>query len=224
MATLASHDTRSVLPCQRMLSSMYFPPPSGALRSAVDFFSCGAESGRDALTGLWGVLNGDGRRLKGAIQRSTETGLAVEMPSRTVRQASHESIEDSMNSYGSEGKILLFFISADLKQHCHLFVRFFGGSLRLQSALKQVAELIEQKERDTRAEYNVLQHIRQHVTVLKMLQKVEWPREKQSLLRGRVGDPAWQRRGVQLMTDFIQPDLQHAAQEHSLQRLHRFPK
>lgn len=51
---------------------------------------------------LW--LEGDSRRLKGAIQRSTETGLAVEMPSRTLRQASHESIEDSMNSYGSEGK------------------------------------------------------------------------------------------------------------------------
>ncbi|KAK3556320.1 hypothetical protein QTP70_007115 [Hemibagrus guttatus] len=46
----------------------------------------------------------EGRKLKG-IQRSTETGLAVEMPSRTVRQASHESIEDSMNSYGSEGNI-----------------------------------------------------------------------------------------------------------------------
>ncbi|CAB1314470.1 unnamed protein product [Coregonus sp. 'balchen'] len=27
------------------------------------------------------------------------------MPSRTVRQASHESIEDSMNSYGSEGNL-----------------------------------------------------------------------------------------------------------------------
>nr|XP_040130084.1 regulating synaptic membrane exocytosis protein 4 isoform X2 [Ictidomys tridecemlineatus] len=48
---------------------------------------------------------GDSRRLKGAIQRSTETGLAVEMPSRTLRQASHESIEDSMNSYGSEGNL-----------------------------------------------------------------------------------------------------------------------
>lgn len=47
--------------CQRRLSSMYFPPPSGALRSAVvdhvDFFSCGAEGGRDALTGLLGVLS-----------------------------------------------------------------------------------------------------------------------------------------------------------------------
>uniref|UniRef100_A0ABK0LNM6 Regulating synaptic membrane exocytosis 4 n=1 Tax=Rattus norvegicus TaxID=10116 RepID=A0ABK0LNM6_RAT len=50
-------------------------------------------------------LNTDSRRLKGAIQRSTETGLAVEMPSRTLRQASHESIEDSMNSYGSEGNL-----------------------------------------------------------------------------------------------------------------------
>ncbi|KAK6319725.1 hypothetical protein J4Q44_G00109360 [Coregonus suidteri] len=48
-------------------------------------------------------VDAEGRRLKG-IQRSTETGLAVEMPSRNVRQASHESIEDSMNSYGSEGK------------------------------------------------------------------------------------------------------------------------
>ncbi|ERE71630.1 regulating synaptic membrane exocytosis protein 4 [Cricetulus griseus] len=50
-------------------------------------------------------LHSDSRRLKGAIQRSTETGLAVEMPSRTLRQASHESIEDSMNSYGSEGNL-----------------------------------------------------------------------------------------------------------------------
>uniref|UniRef100_A0A3Q2Y1T7 Regulating synaptic membrane exocytosis 4 n=1 Tax=Hippocampus comes TaxID=109280 RepID=A0A3Q2Y1T7_HIPCM len=49
--------------------------------------------------------DGDGRKLKGAIQRSTETGLAVEMPSRPPRQASHESIEDSMNSYGSEGNL-----------------------------------------------------------------------------------------------------------------------
>ncbi|XP_018597757.1 regulating synaptic membrane exocytosis protein 4 [Scleropages formosus] len=50
-------------------------------------------------------VDAEGRRLKGTIQRSTETGLAVEMPSRTVRQASHESIEDSMNSYGSEGNL-----------------------------------------------------------------------------------------------------------------------
>ncbi|XP_028302447.1 regulating synaptic membrane exocytosis protein 4 [Gouania willdenowi] len=50
-------------------------------------------------------VESEGRKLKGGIQRSTETGLAVEMPSRAVRQASHESIEDSMNSYGSEGNL-----------------------------------------------------------------------------------------------------------------------
>uniref|UniRef100_A0A3B3V4J6 Regulating synaptic membrane exocytosis 4 n=1 Tax=Poecilia latipinna TaxID=48699 RepID=A0A3B3V4J6_9TELE len=50
----------------------------------------------------------DGRKLKGGIQRSTETGLAVEMPSRTVRQASHESIEDSMNSYGNSAQVSRF--------------------------------------------------------------------------------------------------------------------
>ncbi|XP_069740568.1 regulating synaptic membrane exocytosis protein 4 isoform X2 [Narcine bancroftii] len=49
--------------------------------------------------------DGDSRKLRGAIQRSTETGLAVEMPRRTMRQASHESIEESMNSYGSEGNL-----------------------------------------------------------------------------------------------------------------------
>ncbi|MEJ1279055.1 regulating synaptic membrane exocytosis 4 [Cricetulus griseus] len=58
-----------------------------------------------AVGALVDFLAADSRRLKGAIQRSTETGLAVEMPSRTLRQASHESIEDSMNSYGSEGNL-----------------------------------------------------------------------------------------------------------------------
>lgn len=60
----------------------------------------------------------EGRRLKG-IQRSTETGLAVGMPSRTVRQASHESIEESMNSYGSEGKWVLLHITQVLFL-CHI--------------------------------------------------------------------------------------------------------
>ncbi|XP_013921504.1 PREDICTED: regulating synaptic membrane exocytosis protein 4-like, partial [Thamnophis sirtalis] len=68
-----------------------------------------SSSGALRRIGLAGKLShlskGDGRKLKGAIQRSTETGLAVEMPSRTIRQASHESIEDSMNSYGSEGNL-----------------------------------------------------------------------------------------------------------------------
>lgn len=75
---------------------------------------------------------------------------------------------------------------------------FVQNSVHSFYSTLSVAEFIEQKERDTRAEYNVLQHIRQHVTVLKMLQKVEWPREKRSLLRGRVGDIAWQRRGCEV--------------------------
>lgn len=74
---------------------------------------------------------------------------------------------------------------------------FVHNSLHSFYSFVSVAEFIQQKESDTRAEYRVLQHIRQHVTVLKMLEKVEWPGEKRSLLRGRDGDTAWQRRGVQ---------------------------
>lgn len=44
-----------------------------------------------------------GKKLRSTIQRSTETGLAVEMRSRMTRQASRES-DGSMNSYSSEGK------------------------------------------------------------------------------------------------------------------------
>lgn len=45
-----------------------------------------------------------GKKLRSTIQRSTETGLAVEMRSRMTRQASRESTDGSMNSYSSEGK------------------------------------------------------------------------------------------------------------------------
>ncbi|XP_078069415.1 regulating synaptic membrane exocytosis protein 1-like isoform X1 [Mustelus asterias] len=45
-----------------------------------------------------------GRKSKNAIQRSTETGMAVEMR-RMTRQASRESTDGSMNSYSSEGNL-----------------------------------------------------------------------------------------------------------------------
>ncbi|XP_078397989.1 regulating synaptic membrane exocytosis protein 1-like [Cetorhinus maximus] len=45
-----------------------------------------------------------GRKSRNAIQRSTETGLAVEMR-RMTRQASRESTDGSMNSYSSEGNL-----------------------------------------------------------------------------------------------------------------------
>ncbi|XP_035272515.1 regulating synaptic membrane exocytosis protein 2 isoform X26 [Anguilla anguilla] len=44
-----------------------------------------------------------GKKLRSTVQRSVETGLAVEMRSRMTRQASRESTDGSMNSYSSEG-------------------------------------------------------------------------------------------------------------------------
>uniref|UniRef100_A0A8C6TKI1 Regulating synaptic membrane exocytosis 2 n=1 Tax=Neogobius melanostomus TaxID=47308 RepID=A0A8C6TKI1_9GOBI len=47
-----------------------------------------------------------GKKLRSTIQRSTETGLAVEMRNRMTRQASRESTDGSMNSYSSEGNLI----------------------------------------------------------------------------------------------------------------------
>ncbi|XP_054477398.1 regulating synaptic membrane exocytosis protein 2 isoform X11 [Anoplopoma fimbria] len=47
-----------------------------------------------------------GKKLRSTIQRSTETGLAVEMRSRMTRQASRDSTDGSMNSYSSEGNLI----------------------------------------------------------------------------------------------------------------------
>ncbi|XP_052000824.1 regulating synaptic membrane exocytosis protein 2-like isoform X20 [Xyrauchen texanus] len=47
-----------------------------------------------------------GKKLHSTVQRSTETGLAVEMRSRMTRQASRESTDGSMNSYSSEGNLI----------------------------------------------------------------------------------------------------------------------
>uniref|UniRef100_A0A3B1J8L6 Regulating synaptic membrane exocytosis 2 n=1 Tax=Astyanax mexicanus TaxID=7994 RepID=A0A3B1J8L6_ASTMX len=47
-----------------------------------------------------------GKKLRSTIQRSTETGLAVEMRNRMTRQASRESTDGSMNSFNSEGNLI----------------------------------------------------------------------------------------------------------------------
>ncbi|XP_075438659.1 regulating synaptic membrane exocytosis protein 2 isoform X39 [Ascaphus truei] len=47
-----------------------------------------------------------GKKLRSTIQRSTETGLAVEMRNWMTRQASRESTDGSMNSYSSEGNLI----------------------------------------------------------------------------------------------------------------------
>uniref|UniRef100_A0A3B3YYB1 Regulating synaptic membrane exocytosis 2 n=1 Tax=Poecilia mexicana TaxID=48701 RepID=A0A3B3YYB1_9TELE len=55
-----------------------------------------------------------GKKLRSTVQRSTETGLAVEMRSRMTRQASRESTDGSMNSYSSEGnRYMIMRLSSD---------------------------------------------------------------------------------------------------------------
>ncbi|XP_029325358.1 regulating synaptic membrane exocytosis protein 2 isoform X37 [Mus caroli] len=49
---------------------------------------------------------GGGKKLRSTVQRSTETGLAVEMRNWMTRQASRESTDGSMNSYSSEGNLI----------------------------------------------------------------------------------------------------------------------
>ncbi|XP_058880950.1 regulating synaptic membrane exocytosis protein 1-like isoform X8 [Acipenser ruthenus] len=46
------------------------------------------------------------KKLKSTIQRSTETGMAVEMRNSMARQPSRESTDGSMNSYSSEGNLI----------------------------------------------------------------------------------------------------------------------
>ncbi|XP_058879891.1 regulating synaptic membrane exocytosis protein 1-like isoform X41 [Acipenser ruthenus] len=46
------------------------------------------------------------KKLKSTIQRSTETGMAVEMRKRMARQPSRESNDGSLNSYSSEGNLI----------------------------------------------------------------------------------------------------------------------
>ncbi|XP_018596976.2 regulating synaptic membrane exocytosis protein 2 isoform X2 [Scleropages formosus] len=49
---------------------------------------------------------GGGKKLHSNVQRSVETGLAVEMRSRIARQTSRESNDGSMNSFSSEGNLI----------------------------------------------------------------------------------------------------------------------
>ncbi|XP_048880936.1 regulating synaptic membrane exocytosis protein 2 isoform X29 [Brienomyrus brachyistius] len=61
---------------------------------------------KDGFEGEEPYEEAGGKKLRSTIQRSTETGLAVEMRSRMTRQASRESTDGSMNSYSSEGNLI----------------------------------------------------------------------------------------------------------------------
>lgn len=85
---------------------------------------------------------GKSKKEKGApIQRSTETGMAVELTRNMSRQPSRESNNGSMNSYNSEGKsvnhtlpvlinqlhtqhISFLYICFSLKGECQMIVNF----------------------------------------------------------------------------------------------------
>ncbi|XP_040835369.1 regulating synaptic membrane exocytosis protein 2 isoform X36 [Ochotona curzoniae] len=67
----------------------------------------------EALAGYFPCMNSleeeegaGGKKLRSTVQRSTETGLAVEMRNWMTRQASRESTDGSMNSYSSEGNLI----------------------------------------------------------------------------------------------------------------------
>ncbi|KAM6171186.1 regulating synaptic membrane exocytosis protein 2 isoform 4-T4 [Erethizon dorsatum] len=53
-----------------------------------------------------GRTEGGGKKLRSTVQRSTETGLAVQMRNWMTRQASRESTDGSMNGYSSEGNLI----------------------------------------------------------------------------------------------------------------------
>uniref|UniRef100_UPI00358E2966 regulating synaptic membrane exocytosis protein 3-like isoform X1 n=1 Tax=Myxine glutinosa TaxID=7769 RepID=UPI00358E2966 len=52
------------------------------------------------------LSQGGGKKLRSTVQRSTETGMAVEMRHQMGRQTSRESTDDSMKSYMSEGNLV----------------------------------------------------------------------------------------------------------------------
>ncbi|XP_053323706.1 regulating synaptic membrane exocytosis protein 2 isoform X4 [Spea bombifrons] len=63
-------------------------------------------SGKSRSTSQLSQTEVGSKKLKSTIQRSTETGLAVEMRNWMTRQASRESTDGSMNSYSSEGNLI----------------------------------------------------------------------------------------------------------------------
>ncbi|XP_034029690.1 regulating synaptic membrane exocytosis protein 2 isoform X38 [Thalassophryne amazonica] len=83
-------------------------PHSGSVQTSPASTPMSGRRGRQLpqLPPLGKERKAGGKKLRSTIQRSTETGLAVEMRSRMTRQASRESTDGSMNSYSSEGNLI----------------------------------------------------------------------------------------------------------------------
>uniref|UniRef100_A0A8C3ABA9 Regulating synaptic membrane exocytosis 2a n=1 Tax=Cyclopterus lumpus TaxID=8103 RepID=A0A8C3ABA9_CYCLU len=93
------HDTSAAVPGMRIQRSQSKMSLSASFEALAVYFPC--MNSFDEGDGEAG-----GKKLRSTIQRSTETGLAVEMRSRMTRQASRESTDGSMNSYSSEGNLI----------------------------------------------------------------------------------------------------------------------
>ncbi|XP_035272585.1 regulating synaptic membrane exocytosis protein 2 isoform X34 [Anguilla anguilla] len=106
----SQYNTTSRIDRQRMSEDRYSPdrahPRSGSVQTSPASSPLSIRRGRQ-LPQLPPKGTQDrkagGKKLRSTVQRSVETGLAVEMRSRMTRQASRESTDGSMNSYSSEG-------------------------------------------------------------------------------------------------------------------------
>ncbi|XP_064409953.1 regulating synaptic membrane exocytosis protein 2 isoform X33 [Latimeria chalumnae] len=122
----AQYNTMSQMDRHRMVDDHYSPdrdrshPRSGSVQTSPSSTPMTGRRGRqlpqlppkgtlerkNGYEGIEPYEEAGGKKLRSTIQRSTETGLAVEMRNRMTRQASRESTDGSMNSYSSEGNLI----------------------------------------------------------------------------------------------------------------------
>nr|XP_032810421.1 regulating synaptic membrane exocytosis protein 2-like isoform X11 [Petromyzon marinus] len=81
-------------------------------------------SRRSRSTSQLSQTDASGKKLRSAVRRSTETGMAIEMRNWMTRQASRGSNDDSMNSYSSEGNLIFPGVRLD---HDSQFSDFLDG-------------------------------------------------------------------------------------------------
>ncbi|KAK2491042.1 hypothetical protein MC885_001788 [Smutsia gigantea] len=87
---------------------------SASFEALAGYFPCmnsleeeEGDGGDKTITAVFSVCaEAGGKKLRSTVQRSTETGLAVEMRHWMTRQASRESTDGSVNSYSSEGNLI----------------------------------------------------------------------------------------------------------------------
>ncbi|XP_072874404.1 regulating synaptic membrane exocytosis protein 2 isoform X42 [Chlorocebus sabaeus] len=113
--TTGHYNTISRMDRHRVMDDHYSPdrdrshPRSGSVQTSPSSTPVAGRRGRQ-LPQLppKGTLDrkAGGKKLRSTVQRSTETGLAVEMRNWMTRQASRESTDGSMNSYSSEGNLI----------------------------------------------------------------------------------------------------------------------